>query len=60
MDISLIQYPSYGRSKYWMLLADEATSRCWSSFLKAKRDLKDQLSHGSEPFGKTKEFKSKY
>jgi len=44
MDISSIQYPSYGGSKYWTLLVDEATNKCWSLFLKAKSGLlKDQV-----------------
>ena len=41
MDISSIQNPSYGGSKFWTLLVDEATCRVWSIFLKAKSDLKD-------------------
>ena len=43
MDISSIQTPSYGGSKFWTLLVDEATCRVWSIFLKAKSDIKDHV-----------------
>jgi len=43
LDISSIQTNSYGGSKYWTLLVDEATCRVWSIFLKAKSNLKDHV-----------------
>ena len=44
-DISSIQDLSLGGSKYWLLVVDEASSMCWSFFLKRKAETSTKI-HG--------------
>ena len=39
IDISSIQYPSLGGSKFWLLVVDHHTDFCWSYFLARKSEL---------------------
>jgi len=41
IDISSIQARSYGGSKFWLLMMDDASDYCWSEFLKNKSELQD-------------------
>lgn len=41
IDISSIKAKSYGGSKFWLLLMDDASDYCWSYFLKKKSELAD-------------------
>ncbi len=34
---------SYGKSKFWLLVVDDATNYCWSFFLKAKSDTAEVM-----------------
>ena len=43
MDVSSVSEKSYGGSKYWLLIVDDATSFSWSHFLKEKSDVGDAL-----------------
>ena len=43
IDISSIKSPSYGGSKFWVLIVDDYTDYCWSIFLKNKGDLKEKM-----------------
>ena len=36
VDISLVKFPSYGGSKFWLLLMDDASSKTDSSFSRRK------------------------
>ena len=38
-DLSLVKFPSFGGSKFWLLLMDDATSKTDSFFLKEKSEL---------------------
>ena len=40
IDISSTKARSFGGSKFWALMQDEATDMCWSMFLKNKSELK--------------------
>jgi hypothetical protein len=39
IDVSYINEPTYGGSKYWLLIVDEATKFKWSYFLKTKDEV---------------------
>ena len=39
IDISSTEAESYGKSKYWLLVIDNATDYCWSFFLRQKTKL---------------------
>jgi len=43
IDISSIQTKSYGGSKFWLLMMDDASDYCWSGFLKTKSELVDRV-----------------
>lgn len=43
VDISYIKQKSYGGSKFWLLIVDEATGMSWSSFLKEKSQLPEKV-----------------
>jgi len=43
LDISSTEYTSYGKSKFWLLVMDDATDYCWSFFLKAKSDTAEVM-----------------
>ena len=43
IDISSIQARSYGGSKFWLLMMDDASDYCWSEFLKNKSELADRV-----------------
>jgi hypothetical protein len=43
LDISSVNKPSYGGSKYWLLIVDEASRFKWSYFLKSKDELKIKM-----------------
>ena len=34
---------SFGRSKFWLLIVDDATDYCWSYFLKTKKQLSQEV-----------------
>ena len=36
--MSSVRHPSYGGAKFWLLIIDDATRMCWSTFLKQKSD----------------------
>jgi len=40
IDISSTKHKSYGKAKFWLLVGDDATSFCWSFFLKSKSKTK--------------------
>ena len=42
-DISSSKKLSFSKSKFWLLVVDEATDMCWSRFLKKKSDLPDVM-----------------
>ena len=33
----------FGDAKFWVLIADEHTDNCWSTFLKEKSELKTKM-----------------
>ena len=39
VDISSVKTESFGGSKFWLLVLDDASDYCWSYFLKKKSDL---------------------
>ena len=39
VNISLVKFPSFGGSKFWLLLMDDASSKTDSFFLKEKSEL---------------------
>jgi len=43
LDISSTEYVSYGKSKFWLLVMDDATDYCWSFFLKAKSETTEVM-----------------
>ena len=43
IDLSSVRARSFGGAKFWVLIEDEATSHCWSLFLKNKSDLKHEV-----------------
>jgi hypothetical protein len=43
LDISSIKDVNYGGSKFWVLIVDDYTNFCWSSFLKNKSKLKEKM-----------------
>ena len=43
MDVSSVSEKSYGGSKYWLLIVDDATNFSWSHFLKEKSEVGDAL-----------------
>ena len=43
MDISSVKDKSFGGSKYWLLIEDEATSMKWSYFLKANSEVAEKM-----------------
>ena len=43
LDISPQKKPSYGGSKYWILLQDSATKQKWSLFTKAKEVFMEKI-----------------
>lgn len=42
-DVSSIRARSYGGSKYWLLVMDDATGFIWSYFLRYKSQVKDKM-----------------
>ncbi len=43
LDISSTEYVSYGKSKFWLLVMDDATDYCWSVFLKVKSETAEVM-----------------
>jgi hypothetical protein len=43
IDTSSVKKPSFGSSKFWLLVMDDCTDMCWSLFLQKKSDQVDQL-----------------
>jgi len=43
LDISSTEYVSYRKSKFWLLVMDNATDYCWSFFLKAKSETAEVM-----------------
>jgi len=43
LDISSTKYISYRKSKFWLLVMDDATDHCWSFFLKAKSETAEVM-----------------
>ena len=42
-DISSVRKPSISKSKFWLLVVDDATDMCWSYFLKKKSELSEKM-----------------
>jgi hypothetical protein len=42
-DISYLRNPSFGSSKYWLLIVDEFSGMKWSLFLKRKSDVVNSI-----------------
>jgi hypothetical protein len=42
-DISSVKGESYGGARFWLLVVDDATDRCWSMFLKKKSELSKHM-----------------
>ena len=43
IDISSVNTTSYGGSKYWILIVDDCTDKCWSIFIEKKSRLPEQI-----------------
>ena len=43
IEISSVRHPSYGGAKFWLLIIDDATRMCWSTFLKQKSDTCERV-----------------
>jgi Zinc knuckle len=43
IDVSSVQFTSYGGSKYWLLIVDDYSDYCWSIFLKTKDMLSEAM-----------------
>ena len=43
MDVSSVKETSYGGSKFWCLILDDATNYSWSYFMKEKSDVGDAV-----------------
>jgi transposase InsO family protein len=43
IDTSSVKKPSFGKSKFWLLVMDDCTGVCWSKFMKKKSDQVDYL-----------------
>ncbi len=43
LDISSVKGKSYGGSKFWILVIDEATDMKWSFFVKKKNKLAEKV-----------------
>lgn len=43
IDISSSKALSFSGSKFWLLIVDDASDKCWSQFLKFKSDLPQQV-----------------
>ena len=60
IDISSIRNSSFGGSKYWLLIVDEATDYSWSEFLSYKSDLGDRLIKLIKEINATEDRKVKF
>jgi len=45
LDLSSTEYESYGKSKFWLLVVDDATDYCWSFFLKSKNETAEVMTN---------------
>ena len=43
IDISSVKNASYGGAKFWLMIIDDATRMCWSTFLKHKSDTSEKI-----------------
>ena len=43
IDISSVRSPSYGGAKFWLLIIDDASRMCWSTFLKHKSETGERV-----------------
>jgi hypothetical protein len=43
VDISLVQSPSFGGSRFWIKVLDDCTNMCWSMFVTEKSHLPEQV-----------------
>ena len=41
IDISSVRSPSYGGAKFWLLIINDVTRMCWSTFLKHKSETSE-------------------
>ncbi len=54
LDISSVKGRSYGGSKFWILIVDEAKDMKWSFFVKKKNELAEKV------FGLIKQLRMQY
>lgn len=43
IDIGSIKAESYGGSKFWVLVLDDCTDKCWSFFIRRKSDMPEKV-----------------
>jgi hypothetical protein len=43
VDISSVSTVSFGGAKFWVLVVDDCTDKCWSFFVKAKSQMPDKV-----------------
>jgi hypothetical protein len=43
VDISSVNVPSFGGTKFWVLVMKDCTGLCWSFFVAAKSKMPDQV-----------------
>ena len=43
LDLAWFKKPSLGKSRYWLLVVDEATRMSWSLFMKNKDELSNKM-----------------
>jgi hypothetical protein len=43
VDISLVRSPSFGGSKFWIMVLNDCNDMCWSMFASAKSHLLEQV-----------------
>jgi hypothetical protein len=60
VDISSVQSPSFGGSKFWIMVLDDCTDMCWSMFVSAKSHLPEQVVLLSKKLQSDKQYPIKH